>query len=169
MMDDERGPTSSDEPLRTPVSHFMAANVATVSRGLLIEDAAQRIVENHVSGMPVVDDHGTIVGVVSLTDLVRALLDGPTAPPPAESSTEFYDPLSVERLVESLLEGREGGGRIVADVMSRRLLTVGPDATLLDAARMMAKHRVHRVLVVDDTLKLHGILSALDVVAAVAA
>lgn len=174
MAADERAPTSYDDPLRMPVARVMATNIATVSQGLLVEDAARRLVVNHVSGMPVVDGHGTIVGVVSLTDLVRALTGGPAsaeAPDPlrADHPGEFYDPISLEHIVEELIAGKDAGGRTVADVMSRRLLSVGLEASVLDAARVMAKHRVHRVLVVDDTLRLHGILSALDVVTVVGA
>ncbi|NUP09212.1 MAG: CBS domain-containing protein [Polyangiaceae bacterium] len=167
MTVDIRDSMPFDDPLDVPVARLMATNIVTLTRDMPVEEAARKMVGNHVSGMPVLDASSAIVGVVSLTDLVRVLTGAPSAED--DASADFYDPIRVDRLVESLLDDREHSGRTVGDVMSTRLVTVDPQDPLREAARAMARHRIHRVLVVDATGKLYGIVTALDVVSAVSA
>ncbi len=88
----------------------------------------------NIGAMPVAGAHGVLVGVISERDVVRALAkDG-------------------ARLVE----------RRVRDLMTREVVTCGPDTSMSDAEKLMGKHRIRHLPVVDGA-KIVGMLSIRDV------
>ncbi len=154
--------------LSAPVSAVMTTEIATLSPEASVEEAARNLVRNRVTGMPVVGFDGTVVGVLSLTDVATALV-GAEAAETTWDDHAFFDPVQLDRLVRSLDADDESSGKTVAEAMSRRLVIAPASATIAEAAAIMSRHRVHRVLVVDDTGKLAGILTAMDVVIVVGA
>ncbi|MEP6807087.1 MAG: CBS domain-containing protein [Chloroflexota bacterium] len=104
---------------------------------------AERVMrESSVSGLPVVDGEGRLVGVVSQTDLMR-VASGP--------------------------DDQAWHGNSVASTMTAPGLTVEADASLAAAAAMMVQHHVHRLVVVEaNGGRPIGILSTTDLVRAVA-
>jgi CBS-domain-containing membrane protein len=124
---------------------LMTLEPVVVSHDALIEEAERLIRHHRVSGLPVVDQHGALVGVISQTDFVH--LDDPD--------------------VRSLIR-RSSVGIRVGEVMSRPAVTVQLTTPLVDAARLMAGERVHRVVVVDEKQRPLGVLAAMDFVALIA-
>lgn len=106
-----------------------------------IEDAERLILDHGVSGLPVVDGTGALVGVVSQTDFMH--LGNPD--------------------VQTLIHHKASGIR-VGEVMSRPPITVLITTPLVEAARKMVAERVHRVVVVDDEQRPVGVLAAMDFV-----
>jgi CBS domain-containing protein len=106
-----------------------------------IEEAQRLILDCQVSGLPVVDEHGALVGVVSQTDFMH-----------------LADPD-----VRYLIHHKPSGIR-VGEVMSRPAVEVTVSTSLAEAARTMVDQRVHRVVVVDDRQLPIGVLSAMDYV-----
>jgi CBS domain-containing protein len=98
-----------------------------------------------VSGLPVIDAHGSLVGVISQTDFIH--LDSPD--------------------VRSLIR-HAGSGVRVGEVMSRPPVTVPMTSGLADAARLMVAEQIHRLVVVDAHQVPRGVLSAFDFVSLVA-
>jgi CBS domain-containing protein len=111
---------------------------APLSRAALLLD------QHHVHGLPVVDESGALVGVVSQTDMLRA------------RTTEYL--------------WASWRGLQVRHLMSTPALTVSTDASLMDAAARMEEFQVHRLVVVgpDGTTPI-GIVSTSDLVRAMAA
>lgn len=107
-----------------------------------IEEAEDLIRRNRVSGLPVVDAHGELVGIISQTDFVH--LDDP----------------SVRAVIH-----RQPSGIRVGEVMSHPAVTVRLLTPLVEAARLMTSEHVHRLVVVDDRHRPLGVLSASDFVA----
>lgn len=89
-----------------------------------------------ISGVPVINRHGTIVGVYSLTDALRL---------------KDINPDALRRYS-------------ISDVMTRPAITVDREVSLQDAARLMMDHRVHRLVAVDEAGRPVGVLSAMDFV-----
>ncbi len=145
------------------VAEVMTEDVATLKSTTSVAEAIATLANNRVSGMPVEDEDGVIVGVISMTD-VATHLSAQHAPDDSEPST-FYDSVRLLRLVDQLLHKSADAQNQVADIMSTMLVAVGPDAKIAEAARLMAQRRVHRLLVLDAGGKLAGIVSALDLVA----
>ncbi len=152
------------DPFARAVSEIMSTDVATIRSDTSIADAAATLARNGISGMPVVDEQGIVVGVVTLTDFVAAMSATGGAP---DDASVFYDSVRLVRLMEHLLHEAGRGMDTVGDIMSTRLVGIRPDAPIRDAARVMAQKHVHRVLVIDAAGKLAGIVSAIDVVALV--
>lgn len=106
-----------------------------------IEEAQRLILEYGVSGLPVVDESETLVGVISQTDFMH-----------------------LENLgLGHLIHHKETGIR-VGEVMSHPAVTVGLATYLGDVARTMVDERVHRVVVVNDQRRAIGVVSAMDFV-----
>lgn len=148
------------------VAEVMTEDVATLKATANVADAIATLANNRVSGMPVEDEDGVIVGVLSMTD-VATHLSAQHAPDDEEPSS-FYDSVRLLRLLDQLLHKSAEAQNQVADIMSTILVSVAPDAKVADAARLMAQRRVHRLLVLDAGGRLAGIVSALDLVALLA-
>jgi len=130
------------------VVDLMTSDVITVTRDTSLKEAARTMVRNRVSGIPVVEADGSLCGMVTEGDFLRLEVErGVLAEAPEERS-----PLTE---VES-----------VAGAMSPEPVTIGPDATLAQAARTMIVQDVKRLPVVADDGSLLGIISRLDIVMA---
>jgi CBS domain-containing protein len=124
------------------VGDLMALEPVVIRADAGLGDAAKLLERHHISGLPVVDGAGTLVGVLSQTDLLRA------------------------RATEYLWANWQA--LLVKHLMTSPALTVHRDQPLAIAARKMERHRVHRLVVVadeDETLPI-GVLSTSDLVRA---
>ncbi|PRQ02520.1 inosine 5'-monophosphate dehydrogenase [Enhygromyxa salina] len=145
-------------PVFPLVSEVMTNKVFAVGPDTSLETAARLLAQKRVSGAPVVDDGGEVIGVVSASDIVdpdreRGGELGNAHYYSLESgyADEFGDP-SVRR------EGT------VREVMTPTVLSIGPSDSIVEAGRMMVSKGVHRLLVVDEQLMLAGIISVTDIV-----
>jgi CBS domain-containing protein len=129
------------EPTQLLVADLMTIDPVTVPVDASIEEAARLLHANSVTGLPVVDAFGGLVGVISQTDLV-AVLDSP-----------------VGRLIRT-----KPSGLRVGELMTSPALTVPLTGTIREAARSMVDFRVHRLVATDDGGRPVGVLSALDLV-----
>ena len=136
------------------VVDLMAAEVISVRRATSLRDAARLMVEKEISGLPVTDEDGNLVGVVSEGDFLRKEVD--------------RGDLLGRGLLGALFDNRDSlaEAETVGEVMSEQVFTVSPDATLVEAARTMTTHAVKRLPVVTREGKLVGVISRRDVVAA---
>lgn len=153
------------ERLRTlRVRDVMSANTVSVAQSESLGSAAAVMIKRPVSGLPVVDDSGRCVGMLTAFDFVRhyaaerdeerAALSGGDVRLHRESKEE---PLELE----------SAGLDTVAGNMSSGVQTVEKDVSLLDAARQMCAAHIHRLPVVDRHGNVEGIITSLDIVAAV--
>jgi CBS domain-containing protein len=111
---------------------------------------------NEISGAPVIDGQGRVIGVVSKTDLLHRFLEGPEGSRPVS----FLEAVA-EGLDRSPTMDPDDLG-MVEDFMSPDPLTVTPDAELSDIASMMADNLVHRVIVVNTSQEPVGVVTSLD-------
>jgi len=126
---------------RTSVQDYMAANLATLRPDMDIVEAMRLLVEKRISGAPVVDLQGNLVGVLSEQDCLRKALEA-----------GYHD---------------QWGGR-VSETMSAEVHTVEAETSILDAARLFLDGQYRRFPVVKDG-RLVGQLSRRDVLRALLA
>ena len=126
------------------VSDLMQTDVHSVHPDDTLADVVEALADAHITGVPVVDPHGKILGVVSTTDVLEAQAEG---------------------LVRG---GAAWEDRLVADVMTRPALTTPADADVREAAQRMLYGEVHR-LFVERNGSLAGVISQTDIVRAFAA
>lgn len=147
------------------VADVMSHNPIVVRPETPLNEAIHILAEKRVSGLPVVNDAGELVGIVSETDL---MWQETGVTPPAyimflDSVIFLKNPASYERDLHKAL------GQTVGEVMSRDPVTVSPDKLLKDAAQLMHDRSVHRLPVVDANGQVIGILTRGDIVRAMAA
>lgn len=135
------------------VVDLMASDVISVRPETTLRDAARLMVEKGISGLPVTDDDGQLVGVISEADFLRKEVD--------RGDMMGRGLLGVLFDRESLAEAET-----VGEVMADNVFTISPDASLVEAARTMTTHGVKRLPVVTREGKLVGVVSRRDVVAA---
>jgi CBS domain-containing protein len=127
---------------QTTVGALMRTEPIVVDADAPLADAARLLDAHHIHGLPVVDALGGLVGVISQTDMLRA------------------------RATEDLWE--RWPGLRVRHLMTSPALTIGIEATMADAAALMERERVHRLVVVgQDGAVPIGIVSTTDLVRAI--
>lgn len=140
---------------------LMTREVMTLDASLPVARALARLGEHEVSGAPVVDAAGHVIGVFSARDATRNLedasIDARLPEPRMDEDDEELVPVEV---LESELGDR---GACVADWMSTELAWVSPTADLRAVCRKFVDSGVHRLFVIERR-RLVGIVSTMDVV-----
>lgn len=146
------------------VREIMETNVVTIDPDATVRELAEVLAKNNISGLPVVDKAGGLLGVVTEGDVI--LEDAELHFP---HYIQFLDSViyleSVRKFEERL---RKTVGTKVADVMNTDVLTVDPDMSLRQVATIMADNNVNRVPVMEND-RLVGIVARTDIVRAIAA
>ena len=137
------------------VRDIMTTDPVRVTGDTTLKEAARLMVRHRVSGLPVVDERSTLIGIVSEGDFIRQ--EASRDRPPGVS---LLDALFGEGELEPV------GAETVSEVMTRSVVTITPEATVGEAARIMGRRNVKRLPVVDLEGELIGIVSRADVVGA---
>lgn len=134
--------------MRAYVKDIMTADVVTVSAGTSYRDMVTLLRAHRVSGFPVVDDAGKVIGVVSETDLLAPVV---TVPGAHQGPGGWWPHRK-----------RVTAASAAADLMTHPAVTTSPDALVKNAARLMSSRRLRRLPVVDRDGRLVGIVSRGD-------
>jgi len=131
------------------VLDIMSIDVLTVSPEESLKAAARLMVERGVSGLPVVNAEGKLVGIITEADFLEREADR-----------------SHRRLLDALMHKPDtvSEAETVGQVMSTHPVVIYPEASVTEAARVMSHHHVKRLPVVNDEGRLQGIISRGDVV-----
>jgi CBS-domain-containing membrane protein len=138
----------------------MVSNVITVDVNATIGDTAALLLNNHISGAPVVDEKGGLVGIVSEGDLMRRPEIGTT-----RRHSWWLELISTEWA--SANEYIKSHSRKVADVMTRDVITAKPDTPLGEVAALLERKRIKRVPIVEGA-KLVGLVVRANILQALA-
>ncbi|MGB9644070.1 MAG: CBS domain-containing protein [Stellaceae bacterium] len=139
-------------------SEVMTRNVVTVGRETPVAQVIRLMLDNNISGLPVLDDDGKVVGIVTEGDLLRR----------SEMGTERHRPRWLEILMGPGRMAREyvrTHGRKVEAIMTADLISVAGDTPLDEVVGLMERHRIKRVTVLEGDL-LVGVVSRLDLLRA---
>jgi CBS domain-containing protein len=138
----------------------MMLNVITVSADADVRHVAKILVTNRISAVPVVDEQGKLVGIISEGDLVRRPEIGSEKP-----LSWWFNALSTkDSLAEEFVRSHSRKAR---DIMTRKVVTAKPDESLGHIADLLEKNRIKRVPIVSDE-KIVGIVSRSNLVQALA-
>ncbi len=146
------------------VSDVMSDNPITVKPEMPLKEAIKILAEQRISGLPVVNENGKLVGIVSETDLMWQ--ESGATPPPyimlLDSVIFLENPARYEKEIHKAL------GETVGDVMTKNPLTTTPDQLLSAAAKLMHERNIHRLPVLDNNGEVIGILTRGDIIRAMA-
>jgi CBS domain-containing protein len=134
--------------MKTTVGEVMTCQVMAAREEADFKEIVAVMRHGHVSALPVLDSENRVIGVVSEADLLakEAVADGQHA--------VLHWPHRAEE--------RKASAVLARDLMTRPAMTIGPDATVVEAARTMRTRRVKRLVVTDETGHLLGIVSRID-------
>jgi CBS domain-containing protein len=146
------------------VADLMTRDVAVINSKSDVHELEKLLLEKRVHGLPVVNDDGILVGVISQTDLLawhyNTGVDG----------AAFYDTSRLQMANDGLaaeLQLTDIQTALIEEVMSPMVHCVYADRPITAAAATMIEQRIHRLVVVDETLRVKGVISALDILYAV--
>ena len=134
---------------------IMTSNVVSISPEAGIRHAAAVMMQNNISGLPVVDDEGRVCGILTEGDLLlrREIRLAPRIARTAEVSSD----VDLDRYIR-------GNGWSVRDIMSRDVIVASPDSEVSDIAESLEIHRIKRIPIVDGG-RLVGVVSRRDILA----
>lgn len=135
------------------VADVMTRRVVTATADMQFKDVARLMSKHEVSGIPVVDVEGSLVGIITEADLLWA---NRTGTPPVTGVNWFLD----RRWLESL--EADSDRLTAADMMSRDVVTTTPDARIQAAFRSPLSADVRRLPVIDADRRVVGIVSRRD-------
>ena len=138
----------------------MVSPVVTVKSSSSVREVAKTFLERRISAVPVVDDHGKLVGIVSEGDLLHRV----------EAGTERQHSRWLLGLIGNETPASEyikAHSKKVADVMTREVITAAPDAPLREIAALLEKNSIKRVPTVENG-ELVGIVSRANLIQALA-
>jgi CBS domain-containing protein len=148
------------------IREIMDSEPATVRPDTPVEDVVRLLRDHELPGLPVVDESGACVGIVTEADLVLPDDQGDLHIPHYVNlfgGTVFLEPLG--RFERRL---RKAFASSAADMMTADPDSVGPDSTVRDAARLIHESGHNRLPVVEDG-RLVGVVTRMDVLGALAA
>jgi len=148
------------------VADVMTREPITARPDTPLSEVIKTLAENRISGLPVVDEAGKLVGVISETDLMWR--ESGVTPPPyimlLDSVIYLENPTRYERELHKAL------GETVKDVMTdHHVITIAPDKPIREAAQLMHEGGVHRLPVLDSDGQVIGVLTRGDIIRAMAA
>jgi len=146
---------------------IMQRDVIVVYDSDTLQTAMQAMTENHVTGLPVVNMKSKCVGVITSSDILNYEQEHSEFTSEANADmARHFNPDSGQwesvRVTSFALE--EFGEVRVSEVMSPDLVSVEPESPILEVARRMRDEKIHRVIVLSQDYRLHGIISAFDFV-----
>lgn len=137
----------------------MRTDVCGVLPATPLVEVARRLVDEELDALPVMDEGEHIVGIVSVSDLLRLYLP---------QQVQFFDmPILLEGSRIRTEAACEIPGLRARDVMTQPVVCAGPDAPLAKVIGLMLAHAIHQVPIVDEH-SLLGLLSRSDVLRALA-
>ncbi|MGW9026121.1 CBS domain-containing protein [Streptomyces sp. NPDC055722] len=140
--------------LHRMVGDLMTTAVVSVRPDTGFKDITEHLAEHDITAVPVVDDQGRPIGVVSEADLLRR--QESQADPGGHLSAAYLQPAERAKAHALTAEG----------LMTSPAVTARPRWSVVEAARAMARHHVKRLPVVDDAGRLVGIVSRGDLLRA---
>lgn len=138
------------------VRDVMTKGVITTQKYENIMNVANILAERNISGLPVVDEGKRVLGIITQADILSMV---------GVRREHTFKDLLKHMLGEPLHERKVGD--IVGDIMTAPAIRVNPDANIAEATKIMDEKKIRRLLVVDKTNVLLGIISRADILKAV--
>jgi CBS domain-containing protein len=134
-----------------------------------IVDVAGSLRENKISGAPVMNKEGHLVGIISEGDIMRLLeVHSPHIRLILPSPLDLIElPVRMKYEMDEIAEDmNKAASLLIGEIMTTKVVTIDPDSDIGDAAQLMDTHDVKRLPVVDSDGKMVGIITRGDIIGA---
>ncbi len=147
---------------------IMISPVITIKADTPLKKAAEILDENSFSGVPVVDDEGVVIGILSETDILRYTqqIIGQPLRDPHRVFTKSKEVLHVDITHRGIEVIELVASTTVETLMTQDVISASLDTPLYEIVRLMKENNINRVPVVDDKNIIQGIITREDVIAA---
>ncbi|WP_017295939.1 CBS domain-containing protein [Geminocystis herdmanii] len=146
------------------VAEVMTPNPITVTPQTPLKEAISILVENKISGLPVINETGNLLGIISETDLMWQ--ETGVEPPPYIMILDSI--IYLQNLNRYEKEIHKALGQTVGEVMNDKIITIEPTESVKKAAQLLHDKPVRRLPVVNDDGKIIGIITQGDILRAMA-
>ena len=138
----------------------MTKDVISVTPDTSVKDLATILLEKNISGVPVIDDDGTLKGIVTESDLIfqNKRLHVPPVITILDSFLFLDNPDRMEQELKKI------AGATVRDICSEAVITIKPDTPLDEIATIMTERSVHTLPVLDEGEVMVGIVGKKDII-----
>jgi CBS-domain-containing membrane protein len=142
------------------IADIMTREVITVTPDTPIRELAQILAEKRINGVPVVDEAGTVLGVVCESDLIEQgrPLHIPTVFVILDSFIPMENPWRLQKEFKRITATK------VEEIYSKPAVCVSPESDVSEAAKLMSEKKYYTIPVCDDADKLVGVLGKVDVI-----
>ena len=148
----------------------MTIEVVTLNEYMSVREAAKILAECNISGAPVLDSEGKLVGMLTETDILRSVKSS------ADEVHMIFPSVHTMGIMFELAKGEteimeafeEQANTVVMDVMTKQVFTCDQDTLLNEVASILVKKGINRLPVVDDDGHVVGIVTRGDIVKAFA-
>ena len=142
---------------------IMSHEVITVNQNATVRELATLFLTNNISGAPVVDGEGKVIGVVTESDLIfqNKKVHLPTAVAILDAFLFLERPEKMEKELKKI------AGTTVGDICSHDLVCVAPETGLEELATLMAEKKIHTLPVMEEG-KLLGVIGKSDIIRTIA-
>jgi CBS domain-containing protein len=138
---------------------IMTTDIVTVKKETTIRELAELFTTRRIGSIPVVDEDGNLVGIVSESDLIEQ--DRNFHIPTVISLFDWIIYLESEKKFEKEL--KKMTGQTVGDIYTEEVETISPDTPIYDIADKMSNQKIHSLPVVEDR-KIIGVVSRIDLI-----
>jgi CBS domain-containing protein len=138
---------------------IMTEKIVSVTLETSLTDLAKKFVETRFSNLPVLDDDGQLVGIISETDLIEQ--HKPLHIPTVMTLFDWVFTLGSEKQFKEEVDRVTAA--TVGELYQKDPVTCSPDTTVRELAGLMSQHRVHLLPVVDGG-KMIGVVARLDLI-----
>jgi len=145
------------------VKDIMTKEVVTVKLETTVMEIAGIFANRNIRALPVLDENGDLIGIVTETDLVEQ--DKNLHIPTVISIFDWVIYLESDKKFEKEL--KKMTGRVVGDIYSTDVVTVSPDTSIADVADLLSSKKINSLPVVEGK-KLVGIISRIDLIRSMA-
>jgi CBS domain-containing protein len=145
----------------------MRRQLVTIDATASLAEVERTLFENRIGGAPVVDRRGTILGVISLRDLVEHYTEDPDARPKPEKGAFYVSTDDVDEEELGAFEKQRVQEETAEEVMTASVHSIDADANLQQVAATMLELQIHRILVTEAG-KTVGLISTMDLLRAMA-
>lgn len=154
------------ERRRLTARDVMHTEMLTVSRNTALSEIERLLGEHRIGGVPVTDEAGHILGIVSMRDLLERYSQDPDTRPGRGSFRVSEQDLNTSDGDDDLDFDRPASGEdTAADIMNADVHSVTPDTRADEVARTMIERRIHRVLV-EEKGRYIGLITSFDLLRA---
>lgn len=145
-------------------SDIMTTDVITVKKDTSLKELAKVLYKNHINGVPVVDDDGSLLGIICESDLIRKdkKLHIPTVVTLFDAVIYLENPKNIEKEFERV------SATTVGDLYTRKAITVDEKTPIDEIATIMTQKKIYTIPVMDGD-RLVGIIGKADLIRTLAA